>query len=363
MKQEQEGKRKLHMEWNRNLIIAIAFVLLILSVPTATLIKNAVSGSDSPTGEVETQLSEDGAFVRMQNRITDFTKHMVMRKGLIRFNTELTLCMSGRSYIESTQVLLGRDNWLFYKTEVDGHPLMDYMGTNCFTEKQLEEVADNLTRIRDGIEAYGCRFVVVNCPNKEQIYSEYMPETVVRISDESRADQIAAYLQTNTDLEYIYLKDALLKAKETCEKELYFKTDTHWNQVGAFIGMQAVFEQLYGDSRPEDSVSFVLAETDFSGDLASIAGVKEEFAIDNSYVFDKSSVDPLQHRDETILLIGDSFSDFFMVIAQAYYDEVYTVRTGDFTMELLEEYDPDLVVWESVERYMNVFRSTNLLEQ
>lgn len=363
MEQRQENKRKSHIGWNRNLIIALVFVLFILYVPAATLIKNAVSGSDSPTGEVETQVPGSSAFERLQNRITDFTKHMVMRKDLIRLNTELTLDLSFRSYIESTQVLLGKENWLFYKTEVDGHPLMDYMGTNCYTPEQLEAIAGNLTKIRDAIEAEGIRFVVVNCPNKEQIYSEYMPQTVVRISDESRADQVAAYLQANTDLEYVYLKDVLLNAKETCDKELYFKTDTHWNQVGAFIGMQAVFEQIYGDSRAADSVSFVLAETDFSGDLASIAGVKEEFAIDNSYVFDKSSVDPMQHRDETILFIGDSFSDFFMVIAQAYYDEVYAVRTGEFTMEMLKEYNPDIVIWESVERYMNVFGSTNLLEQ
>lgn len=359
---QQEIKEKEKILSDRNRIIALIFVLFILYVPTATLLKGAFSGAGTPSGEIESTKKGQTAFVQLQNQITAFTKQMVFRKELITFNTELTLTMSGRNYIESTQVLLGKDDWLFYKTEADGYPLRDYMGTNCYTPEQLAELAANLTAIRDALEQErGIQFVIMNCPNKEQVYAEYMPETVVRISEESKADQAAAYIHANTDLTYVYLLDALLEAKE--EYKIYYQTDTHWNQVGAFVGMQAVFEQLYGNGAAPDSVSFVINQEDFAGDLANIAGLTEEYAIDENYIFDKSTADPAQQRQETILIIGDSFSDFLRVIAEAYYEEVYVVRAGEFSMELLDQYDPDIVIWESVERYMDVFCYANLLEQ
>ncbi len=362
MEEKQEAKKKLHIKPDRNLIIAVVFVLFVLYVPVATLIKGAFAGSDEPSGEVESVGTELTWFEKLQGEITDFTKQMVLRKDLIDFNTGLTLTLSGRSYIESTQVLVGKDDWLFYKTQVDGFPMHDYMGINCYTPEQLNAVTANLLAIRDYMEnELGIQFVVMTCPNKEQVYAEYLPGTVVQINEESKADQVATHIYANTDLTYIYPLEVLLEAKD--EYELYYKTDTHWNQLGAFVGMQAMFEQIYGTCVTPDTVQFVINQEDFAGDLANIAGLTEEFAIDNNYVFDKSTIDQAQYRDETILIIGDSFSDFLYVIAQAYYREAYVVRTGQFTMELLEEYEPDIIVWESVERYMDVFRDNNLLDK
>lgn len=362
MEEKQEVKEKLNKKPDRNVWIAAVFVLFILYVPVATLVKDAFVKEDVPSGEIESVQTQLTWFEELQGELTDFTKKMVFRKDLIEFNTTLTLTMTGGSYLESTQVLIGKEDWLFYKTEIDGLPMRDYMGTNCYMLQQLGETAQNLVRIRDYMEQeLGIRFVVMVCPNKEQVYSEYMPDTVVQINEESKADQIVAYLQGNTDLTCVYPLQALLDAKD--EFELYYKTDTHWNQIGSFVGMQAMFEQVYGYSVTPDMVRFSHYADDFSGDLANIAGLIEEYAIDNEYAFDKSSTDPAQHRDETILLIGDSFSDFLKVIAEGYYTEVYAVRTAEFTMEMLKEYQPDIVVWESVERYMDVFHDQCLLDR
>ena len=100
-----------------NRIIALVFVLFILYVPIATLLKGAFSGAGTPSGEIESTKKGQTAFVQLQNQITAFTKQMVFRKELITFNTDLTLTMSGINYIESTQGLLGKDDWLFFTNE------------------------------------------------------------------------------------------------------------------------------------------------------------------------------------------------------------------------------------------------------
>ena len=80
-------------------------------------------------------------------------------------------------------------------------------------------------------------------------------------------------------------------------------------------------------------------------------------------MFDADTADKAQYRDEVALVVGDSFSGFLSTIAKGYYKEVHWIYTKDFTMSMLDEYDADVVIWESVERYMETFLNVNLLTQ
>lgn len=400
-----EKENILFWKITRDRLIAAVFVLFILFIPVMTIIKDIFpSGADDQvqTGEavlqgngtiqeeavaeneegketsdeeteadgeqtatdgseLQTQAEQIPRFLRLQNNINDFTQGLYLRKNLISFNTNLTAYITGNSYIESTQVLLGKDNWLFYKTETDGTPIWDYMGINHFTQEELAAMAGNLTRMRDYFAAAGIEFIVMGIPNKENVYPEYMPGTVPKVDKQSRADQVAEFLWANTDIDYIYPMEALLKEKE--QYQIYYKTDTHWNQIGAFVGLQAMFSQLYGTYAEPGSVNFVETGYDYAGDLASIAGITDDYAIDTLYAYDESSVDPAQYRDEKLLIIGDSFSGFLSVVAKPYYQDVKRVTTVEFTMSVMEEYQPDVIIWESVERYINYFKDVDLLSR
>ncbi len=380
---------------NRDRLIAAVFIIFILCMPVITIVSdllpkgsedqsqigNAVlqgngtlqGNNDAADGE-QTEEDADTSdntgdmeaekqtwFETVQSSINDFTERLYFRKSLIAFNTDLTAWITGNSYIESTQVLLGKNGWLFYKTENDGHPIYDYMGINYFTDAELSAMANNLTAMRNYFESEGIEFVIMGIPNKENVFPEYMPGTIPKVNEESRADQVAEYLWQNTDLNYVFPKEQFLTEKE--KYQIYYKTDTHWNQIGAFVGLQTMFSQLYGTYADPGSVSFVETGYGYAGDLASIAGIMEDYSTDTLYAFDVSSVDQAQYRDEVVLIVGDSFSGFLSVVAQPYYKEVYAVRTGEFQMSMLEEYQPDVIIWESVERYIDYFMNVNLLAQ
>ena len=372
---------------NRDKWIAIAFLAFILILPTVTLVRgflpqeeatvseeqNAVlnangtiqdgnHGSASSENSQTAQETKLPWFTRVQNTLNNFTERLFTRTKLIALNTELTSLLTGGTYMESTQVLLGKNDWLFYKTELDGHPVWDYMGINHFTEEELAAIADNLTQTRDYFEnERGIDFYIMALPNKEIVYEEYMPDTIARVDEVSRAEQVAEYIWANTDLTYVFPKQAMLDAKE--EYQIYYKTDTHWNQVGAFVGIQEIFKEAYGTYADLDSVSFRIDSETFAGDLATIAGVSDKYANDTVYVFEKESADPAQYRDEVALIIGDSFGGFLMTVAKGYYKDVVWINTKveDFSMELIDEYNPDVIIWESVERYMETFLNDNLL--
>lgn len=378
---------------NRDKWIAVIFMLFIFTLPIVTVVRGFLPQSQEETLTQEQQelLDKNGTmqggshgdntegstestggqtaeqakipwFTALQNTLNSFTERLCARNKLIAFNSELTSLLTGGTYMESTQVLLGKDNWLFYKTELDGHPLWDYMGINHFTDEELAAIAANLVGMRDGFNALGVDFYVTALPNKEIIYEEYMPDTVARVDTVSRAEQLANYIWDNTDLVYVYPKQALLDAK--AEGQIYYQTDTHWNQKGAFVGMQQLMHEAYGvDAKDLDSVSFDITSYDLAGDLAVIGGVADKYNIDTTYVFDADTADKAQYRDEVALVVGDSFSGFLSTVAKGYYKEVHWIYTKDFTMSMLDEYDADVVIWESVERYMETFLNVNLLTQ
>lgn len=354
--------------------IAVIFVLFIFTLPAATVVRGVLPQSQAVlTGGVQEPANHNdimqtagtgGAawFTALQDALEGFTESLCVRSELIAFNSELTSRLTGGTYMESTQVLLGKNNWLFYKSELDGHPLWDYMGINHFTDDELAAIAANLVSMRDGFNALGVDFYVTALPNKEIIYEEYMPDTVARVDTVSRAEQLANYIWDNTDLVYVYPKQALLDAK--AEGQIYYQTDTHWNQKGAFVGMQQLMHEAYGvEAKNLDSVSFDITSNDLAGDLAVIGGVADKYNIDTTYVFDADTADKAQYRDEVALVVGDSFSGFLSTIAKGYYKEVHWIYTKDFTMSMLDEYDADVVIWESVERYMETFLNVNLLTQ
>lgn len=378
---------------NRDKWIAVIFMLFIFTLPIVTVVRGFLPQSQEETLTEEQQelLDKNGTmqggshgdstdsstestggqtaeqvktpwFTALQNALNSFTERLCARNKLIAFNSELTSLLTGGTYMESTQVLLGKNNWLFYKTELDGHPLWDYMGINHFTDDELAAIAANLVSMRDGFNALGVDFYVTALPNKEIIYEEYMPDTVARVDTVSRAEQLANYIWDNTDLVYVYPKQALLDAK--AEGQIYYQTDTHWNQKGAFVGMQQLMHEAYGvEAKDLDSVSFDITSHDLAGDLAVIGGVADKYNIDTTYVFDTDTADKAQYRDEVALVVGDSFSGFLSTIAKGYYKEVHWIYTKDFTMSMLDEYDADVVIWESVERYMETFLNVNLLTQ
>lgn len=371
---------------NRDKWIAIAFLMFILIIPAVTIVRGFLPQEEAVISEEQqnallnangtmqegahgnaaedtaqtTQPQELPWFTKVQNTLNSFTERLFGRTKLIAFNTELTSFLTGGTYMESTQVLKGKNDWLFYKTEMDGHPIWDYMGINHFTEEELAAMAANLTQMRDYFEnERGIDFYITALPNKEVIYEENMPDTIARVNEVSRSQQVAEYMWANTDLVYIYPKQQLLEAKE--KYQIYYETDTHWNQIGAFVGMQEIFKEAYGTHADIDSVSFRIDSETFAGDLATIAGVTADYSQDTVYVFEKETADAAQYHDEVCFVVGDSFSGFLSTIAKGYYKEVHWIYTTDFTMDMVDELQPDVIIWETVERYMETFLYENLL--
>ncbi len=295
-----------------------------------------------------------------------FNDYLPYKNQLVMANTMkndfLGVGTTAMEYMTGSMVIKGKDNWLFYNAEKQ-QSFNDYLCNNLYEEAELAEIAEGYVKLQKKLKELGIELVVFYAANKEQIYPEYMPSSIVPVGTYSRTDQLVDYMHANTDIPTLYTKEALLKEKE--KGQLFYKYDTHWNNLGGFVGGQLLNEYFHGEYVSLDDVSYKVVSTDVSGDLASIlsmgniynddtewevTGYKEDVAVKadmdgDDFVFTSDAKDKRK-----LLMYRDSFGYALMGIAKDY-AQVRISRNTDAFAAYCKEMQPDILVLEMVERW------------
>ena len=284
-------------------------------------------------------------------------------------------------YTSINDTLIGKDDWLFYTAY---NSLDYYAGSNIPTQLQLRAFVDRAEKVGDYFKSQGKEFVIFIAPNKEQIYSEYMPESILVENQFKRMDVIANYFMEHSDVRVIYPKDELIAAKAT--RNTYLMQDTHWNDFGAYLGAKSVLDALQIPVSPDVTISKTLYT---GGDLALIAALDylTYTAYDVSYRPDVT-LDYLVATDDcheytiassnkngkNLFVLGDSFAlgdhnraGMRDVLAKEFERSVFNHR-DNFTKlnyTYAEEFEAaDVVVFSAAEKFeTSIFNLFGLLQQ
>lgn len=157
------------------------------------------------------------------------------REGLITWNNYIVVTVFKNS--PSPSVILGKKHpWLFYTGDVA------YYRSPLFQPQELEKLKIILEQRRDWLSSQGIQYIFLVAPNKSSVYPEYLPTAIRALSSESRLDQLMDYLKQNSDLNIVDLRQEFREAKSS--HRIYAKTDTHWNELGAFYAYRAVIQKV-----------------------------------------------------------------------------------------------------------------------
>ena len=102
-----------------------------------------------------------------------YNDHLAFRSQMIEANSVLSMNVFRDS--SSSSVVLGKNNWLFF---TDEGSIEDYKGTNLYTREQLELIKDNILSTKAYLEARGIEFILMIPSNKEEIYSDNLPDYI-----------------------------------------------------------------------------------------------------------------------------------------------------------------------------------------
>lgn len=256
---------------------------------------------------------------------------------------------------QSSQVIAGRDGWLFYRAGPDAaRPLADCQGLpdRNDSEETLRAAAASLQRLSDTLAARGCTLILDLAPAKERVYREYLPAGYPIVDETNRADRLAAYLAQHTTVpvnwRYAELRAAALARPGQL---LYYRTDTHWNSAGALLSLDGILQTLGLPVLPFDQYPFSVREHHV-GDLSNVAALyrvlpREEDLEVKGYgaLF---TPDP-----RSVCVIGDSFSQYYAQFLGVRFSAFWRRELADFTPETVDNNPCDILVLEVTERFID----------
>ena len=335
--------------WHIYVIVAAVFLLSLIAwakcfkYSASTIISDfkakqeAVETVQADTNETETttaEAEEDNAIITAINLCkhpygttidlvsTNWT--MFKQYYFIKVDELVTYLVTGE--ISTDDVVIGTDRWLFYLSKTDGSPVADYEGTDYFSQKELDEALSAAEAVQSDMEARGIQLAIIIPPNKENVYAEYVPDTYTH-NEPSRADCLVDYLKNN-GINILTSKEELQLNHR--DYQLYYSYDTHWNQLGAYIGVKNVL-QSWGMEMPalrERAITSEKLNYHYGGtdDIANMIGARFlfsdelEYTVDGTAVMDwnqleyeqNNSVISQYHNDNAeneakVLIAGDSF--------------------------------------------------------
>jgi alginate O-acetyltransferase complex protein AlgJ len=281
----------------------------------------------------------------------------------------------------STYVLLGRASWLFYTPRPAG---MDYEGVRPFTTEELNRWQRVLEHRREWLERHNCHYLLFIPPDKQTIYAEYLDPKYRLCHPQSRLDQLLAHLrEQHSKVEILDIRQPMLAAKEG--ERLYHRTDSHWNDRGAFVGYRELVGLLrnwFPAIRPWPRSAFreTTSETK-GGDLATMVELSERerevwlnltplsprrarlategvvwpkgvnfplsATVQRGEPFAKECDDPRLPR---AVVFHDSFCEALEPFLSEHFRRIAYLWRDDFHPEVIEREKPDVVIQEILER-------------
>lgn len=189
-------------------------------------------------------------------------------------------------------------------------------------------------------------------PSKDRIYREYMPDGYPIVNEQNRTDLMAAYLQSHTTVPVVWRYDVLRsQARQNSERLLYYKTDTHWNSIGALIGLDGIFEALDMQTLSPDAYP-VEADGTTTGDMANVAALYASLPAEETYTV-PGYAQLFEKDGRAVRVIGDSFSEYYMPYLQARFTNSWREHIDTFTMDMVDHPGCDILILEFNERSLD----------
>lgn len=340
-----------------------SFLLLILVPGIISIFHKDIKSNATEENRVlakKPQFTLDNYLNYSQEYTNWYDDHLPFRQKLVQLNSLLSYELFSSSTSEN--VIVGKDGWFFYTNEEAGDPLKDYKGMLEYDSASIERMTEYLENVQEEMNRHEVEFVVLIPPNKESVYDEYMPDYIRKNGKAAQTDAFVEYLQDNSSINVVYPKEEMLQYKD--EYQLFFKQDTHWNLLGAFIGEQQILDVLYGERSSLEGEKIVdkelVVRPSAEKDLARMMNLQDyfsdiEYSVEGYDDFDSWDSTYLQNEtpahNDKVLFVGDSFRRSLKPYLNSDFSQVYIVTREEYTHDMLEKFKPDIVVLECVERY------------
>ena len=356
-------------KWEKIAFAAVSSALLLIPVYTMPLMGQSSTADNAEKRELAAfpALFENGKFnTAFFDGVGDYlADRFTLRSELVGAQSDL----KGAFGVSSEEdVVMGTDGWLYFTKTMP-----DYRGETSLTAVQAQRLQRVGALMAEYAESHGAAFALTVVPNKATVYPDHLPY-YYRVPDsyavtKPGCDSPTPLYVLNQQLAdsdwYVDMTAALTTEKDTL---LYHKRDSHWNNLGARIGYDALMTAVDGKAGAYADTPYTI-ESVWAGDLDNLLGSehKDEQAVwQREFTYEYTS----RFRTEEDILITtackdgqghlvmfrDSFANALLPLLAEQYATATFSRALPFALDLTEIEGADTVIVEIVERNL-----TNLL--
>lgn len=268
--------------------------------------------------------------------------------------------------------IIGAEGWMYYTGDKS---VGDYQKILKINPRETRASLENLAAFDEWVEENSGDLFLVVAPDKQTIYPQFMPDEIPVLGEFSRFDRVLIHwMDLGLEVELIDLRTPLAEA--SADYQVYQKGDTHWNCIGAYYAYQDVMSRvstIYPDVTPYPLSDYEIKYLDPGiRDIPGMLGIQhledgvvlvptftpnqltaEEVQLDHKGF---ARVVENERKDlPTALVIHDSFypacfSNFF----EQHFSRTYSIPYASVKnyVDLIEEQQADIVIIETVERYL-----------
>ena len=296
----------------------------------------------------------------------------------------LTLYKMGIS-LYPNDTIVGKDGWLFLGDK-GNRTISENRNINPLKEKDIDKMIQSRHSWDAYVKSYGgIGYFVTFAPDKHSVYSENAPEWVVKSGGSKNIHYLLEH--SKNDKTFINLGENFAALKNSNDI-IYYKTDSHWNQNGAWHAYKNLAAEM-GKALPDvkwlsdnditfnksprpggDLSNFLRLQYTLS-DVQYLYNVKPEHATSkdgndknelaylykssslkaNDFYFNKNAL-----NDMKVLWLIDSFGggmkQYMHATFSTVHEQHYLTLMSDKKkfQQVIDEYHPDLVIVTAVER-------------
>lgn len=297
-----------------------------------------------------------------------FNDHFGYRPLLVQLGNFLQVKLFRSS--PNNLVVIGQDDWLFYNSE---DTYLDSLHAHLFSDSELAQIKSNLLKAKESSAGQGAEFAFIIAPKAQTIYPEYLPDYLKANEGQSQRQQIEDYLQ-GSEISIIDPTEDLRKDKNL--GQLYYKYDTHWNELGAWVVYQKIlttlssnFPKLAGyplenhvrsfQDNPRKDLAILVGGESFLDEQEPTLQLKSgEEAKDiispcpNPYFQCPKVVKAVDDESRPkILVLRDSFmTNVIPFLSEHFKESTYLWGIAPYSQKDIDTIKPDIVLYELTER-------------
>jgi hypothetical protein len=247
----------------RKVIVFILFIVAI-SFPILEYVMNISTEHENTENRTKAMLPKFNVN-NLDPFPSDFEKYyndnINFRNDILVLNNKFKHDVLGIFPVKS--IIEGKDGWFFLKKYIE-----PYINEWLFTNIELDSFYNIYSQRARWLDEKGIKQYIAIIPTKAQIYPEFLPDRYKK-SKVTKTDQFIETVGQIPNINVIYLKDALLSEKGKLPYDLFYKTDQHWNEYGALVGLRKIISEIKTDFPEIQDIDLI----NFSFDTTYVDGL------------------------------------------------------------------------------------------